>query len=166
MSLRLYLTDERMNTQHAPLAVLMWVYRCTGRLEPLKQFPIAMQSRKFSPADKLIQVLISMLAGCEYISEINTQLRPEKSLAQVWPWPGFAEQSGIQKTLDGLSLMELTHLQAAVTEIWRAVSHTVGHDWRSYLWLDVDLTGLPCGGQAEGGTKGYFSGKKTSGDGN
>lgn len=166
MSLRLYLTDEPMNTQYAPLAALMWLYRSTERLEPLNQLTIPMQSRKFTPVDKLIHVLISILAGCEYISEINTQLRPEATLAQVWPWCGFAEQSGIQKTLDRLSLMNLTQLRAAVTEIWRAVSHTLRHDWRSFLWLDVDLSGLPCGGQAERSTKGYFSGKKTPGGGN
>jgi len=35
-----------------------------------------------------------------------------------------------------------------------------------FLELDFDLSGLPCGKQAEKSVKGYFSGKKTSPDGN
>jgi hypothetical protein len=33
----------------------------------------------------------------------------------------------------------------------------MNHDWRGYLWLDYDLSGLPCGKQAEASQKGYFS---------
>jgi len=35
------------------------------------------------------------------------------------------------------------------------------HDWHGFLWLDFDLSGLPCGQQADGSQKGFFSGKKT-----
>jgi hypothetical protein len=37
----------------------------------------------------------------------------------------------------------------------------MNRDWRKYLWLDFDLSGLPCGAQAEASQKGYFSDKKT-----
>lgn len=161
MTLRLELTDRACNTQHAPLAVLLWLYRHTQRLTPLTEVAVAMQSRTFTPPDKLIQMLISMLAGCTYLSEVNTQLRVEAALARVWPWSHFAEQSGLQKTLDQLSLTNLAQLRTATDAIWRQHSRTVVHDWRRHLCLDLDLSGLPCGAQAEASTKGYFSGKKT-----
>ena len=166
MILRLALTDQACNTQYAPLAVLLWLYRHTQRLAPLTEVAVAMQTRTFTPTDKLIQVLISMLAGCTYVSEVNTRLRVETSLARVWPWSRFAEQSELQKTLDRLSLKNLTQLRAAAEAIWRPHSRTLAHDWRRYLCLDLDLSGLPCGEQAEGSTKGYFSGKKTRAGGN
>jgi len=42
---------------------------------------------------------------------------------------------------------------------------TIKHDWRGYLWLDYDLSPLPCSAQAEASQKGYC-GKKTLLDGN
>ena len=165
MTLRMALTDQPSDTHHAPLAVLLWLYRCTDRLTPFETVVMTMQKRMFTPSDKLLQVLISILAGCVYVSEVNTQLRVEATLAQVWSWAGFAEQSELQKTLDRLSLKNLEQLHAAAGTIWRPHSQTCTHDWRKYLCLDLDLSGLPCGEQAEGSRKGYFSGKKTPADG-
>jgi len=46
------------------------------------------------------------------------------------------------------------------------LSRVASRDWRSYLWLDFDLSGLTCGPMAESSQKGYFAGKKTSAAGN
>ena len=71
MNLEIAFTDEFTNTQYAPLAVLCAHYQSTQLLEPLKQVPIPMKSRVFSPGDKLLQVLVSILAGCGPLSEVN-----------------------------------------------------------------------------------------------
>lgn len=107
------------------------------------------------------QVLVSILAGCETLSELNSKLKYELPLAQVGHWPRFADQSTLSETLDALTLMNLTQLERAVQTIWQRHSATLQHDWRGFLWLDFDLSGLPCSPQAEQSTKGYFSGKKT-----
>jgi hypothetical protein len=39
-------------------------------------------------------------------------------------------------------------------------------DWRKFLWLDYDLSALPCGPLAEKAMKGYFAEKKTPTDAN
>ena len=57
--------------------------------------------------------------------------------------------------------MNLSQLEAAVRQISDRCSQTRHHDWRAFLELDFDLSALPCGQQAEGGQKGYASGKKT-----
>jgi hypothetical protein len=107
-------------------------------------------------------VLISILAGCETISEVNTKLKPELGLARIWQWDRFVDQSCLAETLDALTLMNIDELRCAVTDIWRSQSRISCHDWRGHLYLDFDLSGLPCGKQAEKSQKGYFSGKKTS----
>jgi hypothetical protein len=121
-----------------------------------------MKTRDFRPSDKLIQVFLSILADCEHLVEVNTKLKPELQLAAVWPWKRFADQSTLSQTLDALTLMNIDQLRHSTTSIWRAHSQTWRHDWRGFLWLDFDLSGLPCGPQAEASQKGYFSGKKTS----
>jgi hypothetical protein len=120
-----------------------------------------MKERDFSPADKLTQVLLSILSGCVTLSEVNVKLREEHGLARVWRWERFADQSSLSRTLDTLTLKQIDELGEAVTLIWRNSSQTLQHDWRGYLWLDFDLSGLPCSKQAEESQKGYFSGKKT-----
>jgi len=151
-----------VNTQHASLAALLAHYQGNETLKPLASVDMAIKSVDYTPASKLQQVMLSMLAGCEYISEVNTQLRPDTTLARVWQLEQFAEQSTLSRTLDELTLKQIEQLRAASTTIWRQHSQTVTHDWRGFLWLDFDLSGLPCGKQGEGSLAGYFSGKKTS----
>ena len=164
MTIEFGFTDELVNTQYAPLAALSVHYQQNLRLKSLESVQIPMKERDFSSSDKLIQVLLSILAGCETLSEVNIRLRPEIGLAKVWQWDRFADQSSLSRTLDALTLMNIDQLRGATTHIWSAHCLTRHHDWRGYLWLDFDLSGLPCGKRAEKSQKGYFSGKKTSRD--
>jgi len=166
MALKITLTDELCNTQYAPLAALLVHYQQNQALKPLETVAMRMKSRNFTPHDKLIQVFISILAGCRTLSEVNTRLRHEHQLARVTQWPRFADQSTLSRTLDQLTQMNIDQLQQAVRQIWRHMGLAPAHDWRSYLWLDYDLSGLPCSSRAQKSQKGYFSDKKTPLDGN
>ncbi len=164
MTIEFGLTDELVNTQYAALAALSAHYQKNLTLKSLENVQIPLKTRDFSPADKLIQVLVSILAGCETLFEVNVRLKPEIGLAKVWQWDRFADQSNLSRTLDRLTLKQIEQLREATTLIWRLHSLAKHHDWRSYLWLDFDLSGLPCGKRAEKSQKGYFGGKKTSPD--
>jgi hypothetical protein len=156
------LTQEYTNTQYAPLAALIAYYEAEKVLEPLKNITSASQTGDFTRAEKLEQLVVSILAGCEYISMVNTKLRPERRLAQVKRISRFADQSTLSRALDELTQMNLSQLEVAVRQISNRCSRTRQHDWRAFLELDFDLSALPCGQQAEGGEKGYASGKKTA----
>lgn len=148
-------------TNFAGLAVLMADYHRKGRLSGLESLDGIMQKREFSVSDKLIQVLMSMLMGCETLSAANGKFAQSKELAQVLGWERFADQSSLSRTLDALTLKQIASLRQSTTAIWREASQTMQRDWRGYLWLDFDLSGLPCAAQAEASQKGYFSEKKT-----
>lgn len=162
MTLEFGLTAGPYNTKYAPLAALAVAFQRRDILEPLKNVDLRMKKREIAGTEKLIQVFVSILAGCETISEVNTRLRPEQDLAQVWGWPHFVDQSTHSRTLDALTQMNLLQLRDATAAILRQHSQIVRHDWRSFLRVDFDLSGLPCSAAAEFSTKGYFSGKKTS----
>lgn len=161
MTVEMSLTDGDTNTQYAPLAALFVHYQQNKVLQPLEQVPIEGKVRDFNPNDKLTQLLLSILTGCDKLCEVNTKLRSENALAKVWGWPRFADQSSLSRMLDQLTLKQLEQLRAATTQIWHTHSQAIGHDWRGYLWLDYDMSGLPCGLRAEASQKGYFSDKKT-----
>jgi hypothetical protein len=161
MDIEIGFTKKQINTHYAPLAVLLAHYQTRHTLGPLENVPLGMKTRVFRPVDKLTQILVSILAGCETISEVNTKLDGERHLAAVGGWPHFTDQSNLSRMLDKLTLKQINQLRQATTAIWRLNSRTGQHDWRAYLWLDFDLSGLPCSPRAEASQKGYFSGKKT-----
>ena len=155
-------TDELTNTQYAPLAILSEHHQQNQTLESLQEVQIPMKIRDFSPGDKLIQTLLSILVGCKPLYEINIRLRPEIGIASIWGWDRFSDQSNLSRVLNALTLKQIEQLRQAATEIWQTHSQAIMHDWRGFLWLDFDLSGLPCSPRAEESQKGYFSGKKTS----
>lgn len=119
-----------------------------------------MRQRDFTPASKLEQILLSILAGCETLSEVNPHLRQERVLAAALGIQRLADQSSLSRTLDALTLKNIDELRTCLGQIWQPLSRVRTRDWRRYLWLDFDLSGLPCGPQAEASQKGYFAGKK------
>lgn len=155
-----------LTTQHAPLVALAAHYQQHNTLQPLENVKVSMKTVTYSPASKLQQIALSMLAGCATVSEVNTHLKPDVALARVWGLDQFADQSMLMRTLDQLTQMNIDQLRTAITSIWHDHSQTMQHDWRGFLWLDFDLSGLPCSPRAEASTKGYFSGKKTPPDAN
>ena len=161
MTIEIAFTEELTNSQYAPLAALCAHYQRNHMLEPLAGVEIPIRERDFNSADKLIQILLSILTGCVTLSEVNSRLKPELGLATIWSWDRFADQSSLSRTLDALTLKNIEQLRASTTTIWRTCSQIRKHDWRSYLWLDFDLSGLPCSPRAQESQRGYFSDKKT-----
>ena len=84
MSIEFGLTKGPVNTQYAPLAALSAHYQQNQTLKPLREVQIPIKERDFSPWDKLIQVLLSILAGCETLSEVNIRLKS----SAAWPRSG------------------------------------------------------------------------------
>lgn len=166
MNIEIGLTENEVNTQYAPLAVLLAHYQSQNRFQMLEKVPVSMKTRDFSPADKFEQVLISILAGCETLSEATPKLKQEFALANIGGWSRFSDQSNLSRFLDELTLKQIEDLRHSTRAIWWPHSRIQAHDWRGYLWLDYDLSGLPCSAKAQESQKGYFSDKKMPQDAN
>ena len=125
---------------------------------PIRQtVQIAQKTVKYTPADKLYDAFITMLAGAHGIIEVNTRLRADPALQRAFGRSGCAEQSVVQETLDHATPENVTQMAQALTTIFRQHSQSYRHDY-THAWqiLDVDLTGLPCGRKAAFASKGYF----------
>lgn len=130
-------------------------------LQPLDQVAIPMKVRDFRAFGQAIQVFLSILQSCMTLSEANQHLRTEVALANIWKWNRFADQSSLSCTFfDVLTQTNLTQLRHSMTVICEPRSQTRRHDWRGYLWLDFDLTGLPCSARAEASPKRLFCRQK------
>jgi hypothetical protein len=124
-----------------------------GKLVQIKQKTVT-----HTPLDKLYDAWITILAGAHGLVEANTRLRSDLALQQAFGRTSCAEQSTIQQTLNACSAPNVTQLSDALTTIYRQHSRGYAHSYQDrHQLLDVDLSGLPCGGTAEHATKGYFA---------
>ena len=124
-----------------------------------KQVQIRQKTVKHTPIDKLMDALISLLAGAQGLVEINTRLRTDIGLQRAFGRAACAEQSVVQETLDACTQENVDQLRHALDEIYRAHSQGFRHDYQAqWQLLDVDMSGLPCGPKAAFATRGYFAG--------
>ena len=133
--------------------------RALKLLQPIEELVrIRQKTVKYSPVQKLMDGLITILAGARGLSEINTRLRSDPALQRAFGRTGCAEQSVVQETLDASSATNVKQMEQATREIFQTHSLAYRHNYKqSWQVLDVDMTGLPCGSKSVKADKGYFS---------
>jgi predicted RecA/RadA family phage recombinase len=116
---------------------------------------------RHTPADKLLDCFISMLAGGRGIVEVNTRVRPDTTVQRAFGRNDCAEQSTISETLSACTQTNVAQMREVLSVIFRQHSQTCRHDYSQQLnVLDIDMTGMPAGRQGEGVEKGYFPTEK------
>ncbi len=150
---------DTLFSSHASLAALAAHLDAHGIFDILRRtVQIAQKTVKDSPQDKLIDILMTLLAGADSLVQINTLLRSDPALQRSLGRQRCCEQSVAQQTLDAATAQNVDQMQEVLTMLFRRHSQTASHSYRSgWLILDVDLTGMPCGKHAEKSTKGYFA---------
>jgi len=114
-----------------------------------------------TPTDKLKDAWISMLAGAQSLVELNTLVRPDKALQQAFGREGCADQSTVSETLNACNVTNVKQMQLASKRIYQRYGKGYSHHYGKHMQiLDVDISGLVCGLQAEGAEKGYFPNQK------
>jgi hypothetical protein len=94
------LVDMPNETCFAPLGVLGYCLTRTQFLAPVwAELKLPLKEVDHAPAAKLLDVVVSILAGCRAIGQVNTRLRPDVALAQAWGRERFAEQSTLRAVL-------------------------------------------------------------------
>jgi hypothetical protein len=151
-------TASRLFTARAPLAALGLKLRSLKLFETISQHvKIKQKTIKHTPLEKLTDAFIAILAGAHGLSEVNTRLRSDRAMQRAFGRKDCAEQSVVQETLDRCTSENVQQMQAAVDELFRTHSQAFSHDYKTGLQLlDIDMSGLPCGPQAEHATYGYF----------
>ena len=114
-----------------------------------------------TPTEKMLDEFINILAGGHGLVEINTRVRPDKGLQRAFGRERCADQSTISDTFNACTPENVQQQRGALQEIYQGYGQGYRHDYEQNLQvLDVDMTGMPAGRQAEGATKGYFPKQK------
>jgi hypothetical protein len=135
-------------TDHAWLVVLGYFAQVLGLVAGLEAVPL--EQRKgpaCGPQAKLIEFLVAILGGIEYLQDLNLSDNPiakDSTVVEAWAQAIFVHYSGVSRTLDASNEDTLS----AVVEVFQAVSRpfidaavmeTIRKE--GHLVIDVDLTG-------------------------
>ncbi len=133
---------------HAPLAALAPVIAEKQIFSPIhQQVLIPQKAVDYRPTDKLVFVVLSVLAGAETVYDINHTLRVDEPLLRAFGYDTCADQSVTQQTLNA-SLAENV-VQSSVTtmrsaECRRAVSANPIRGWHSANGVNTNLSPSRC----------------------
>ncbi len=146
-------------TGHASLAALGVQLGQLDLFGPIRDsVHIPQKTVRYTPAAKLYEAFITLLAGAHGLVEINHLLRADPALQAAFGRPACAEQSVVQDTLAACTAEHVAQVEQALDTIYQRHSQGYRHDYaRDWQILDVDMSGLPCGKKAALATPGSFA---------
>lgn len=150
---------KRQFTARATLVAIGAKVRAERIFRPIaKTVKIAQKTVKYTPAEKLLDGYVNILAGAHGMVEINKRVRPDRAVQAAFGRRGCAEQSVVQDTLDACTAENVEQMYQAMGVIYRQHSYGYRHNYdQEWQLLDIDLTGRPCGKKATLAEKRYFA---------
>ena len=151
-------------TPQAPLCALGEVLRVREVFQPLHE-TVELQQKTvvYRPTDKLVFVVLGMLSGAETVSEIQSKVRPDRGLLAAFGYQRCADASVIQQTLDASTASTVASLETALAKVRlnQGQKRQVSSASQEEIRVDIDLSALPIGKQAEGQRKGMLPKSRT-----
>lgn len=152
-------TNTRLYSPRATLCAIGIKLRSLKLFDTIAEHvKVRQKTIKHTPMEKLQDAFIAILAGAHGLAEINTRVRTDMALQRAFGRKCCAEQSVVQETLDACTSENIRQMKQAFKALLQKHGRSYSHRYQDRLQLlDVDLTGLPCGRQAEKASKGYFA---------
>lgn len=159
--------ETLQETEHAMLVVWGQYAHCLGIPQEFAQVPMSQKTVEHSPQGKVLEFLVAQLGGLEYLKDISlsaTPLDQDTAVAQAWGQAGWADHSGVSRTMSALAEEEAAKYAAILdkatqplidAEVQLALSS-------GRLVLDGDLTPRPVSNGSKSypeSSYGYMDGK-------
>jgi len=161
-------TDGSNLTQHAMLIVWGHFARAIGLLDHLAKVPIPQKKVLRAPQEKVIEFLVGLLSGMEYLTDLSEGAAPltqDTEVAIAWKLQAMADASSVSRTLqacDDQTVQGLVEALEAVSQPFLERSVSDLRQRHETLVLDVDLTGRPVSSTSRtfpGAAFGYMDGE-------
>jgi hypothetical protein len=94
------------HTQHAFLVAWGWFTQHPGLIEKLQAVCLKQKHYHHRPQTKVLEFLVAILGGLEHLQDISLAAHPldkDQAVAHAWQQPGWADYSGVSRTLSRLS---------------------------------------------------------------
>jgi hypothetical protein len=141
--------DLETLTYHAMLVILGQFAYSIGLLTPLQAVELHQKTVQHSPQTKVLEFLVSILAGLEHLQDLSRSAHPldqDLAVAKAWGQAGWADYSGVSRTLAGLTQAEADQIAAVLAQITQPIlAEEVMRALQSSgrLSYDGDLTDRP-----------------------
>jgi len=154
-------------TDHAMLVVWGQYAHCLGIPQKFAQVPMSQKTVEHSPQSKVVEFLVAQLGGLEYLKDISLSASPldqDRAVAQAWGQAGWADHSGVSRTMSALSEEETAKYVAILDKATQPLIDAEVQFALSSgrLVLDGDLTPRPVSNSSKSypeSSYGYMDGK-------
>ena len=141
-----------MMTGRASLCALGEYLRRHCFFAPLReQVTIPQKTVRHRPVEKVLDALLGILCGAKTIAQSHVTMRVDPAVQRALGRTGCAEQSTIARTLQASTAETVDQLSRVSWYYLKRYGQTPHHRFAERrLWIDVDITPMPIGAQAEG----------------
>ena len=97
---------QKQDTQHALLVPWGHFAREISLLSGIKAVKISQKVYEHTPQAKVLEFLVAILSGAKYLQDISLAAHPldkDLAVAEAWGQVGWADYTGVSRTLSGLS---------------------------------------------------------------
>ena len=111
---------SEQQTQHAMLVIWGLYARQIGLVQALEGVKLKQKTRIHQPQTKVLEFLVAILAGLPHLQDISRSAHPldqDQVTAEAWGQGGWADYSGVSRTLQQLSEAEVDSLVAVLETI-------------------------------------------------
>jgi hypothetical protein len=144
-------SDSETNelTHHAMLVAWGEFAHSVGLIQEIESVPLRQKTVTHRPQTKILEFLVAILAGLEYLKDLSRSAHPidqDQAVAKAWGQPAWADYSGVSRTLTSLRQEEAEQVAGVLHKITKLildeeVMKALQHCGR--LSYDGDLTGRP-----------------------
>ncbi len=141
-------SDEAVLTDHAMLVVWGQYAHCLGLIQAIQAIALDQKTVDHSPQGKVLEFLVAALGGLEYLKDISLSAHPldkDLAVARAWGQAGWADYSGVSRTLSQLTEADVQHMAAALEQVSQPLidREVVLALESGCLELDADLSPRP-----------------------
>ena len=140
---------QEQETQHALLVPWGHFAREIGLLSGIEAIKLGQKVYEHTPQAKVIEFLVAILSGAKYLQDISLAAHPldkDLAVAQAWGQAGWADYTGVSRTMSALSWAEVHEIVSVLERVSQPFLDnelSMLHAQNSWLQYDGDLTGLP-----------------------
>ncbi|MBN1452084.1 MAG: hypothetical protein JW963_13795 [Anaerolineales bacterium] len=140
---------REQETQHALLVPWGHFAREIGLLSGIEAVKLKQKVYEHTPQAKVLEFLVTILSGAKYLQDISLAAHPldkDLAVAQVWGQAGWADYTGVSRTLSALGWTEAHELVSVLERVSQPFLDrelSVVRSQGDRLQYDGDLTGLP-----------------------
>lgn len=141
-------TEETHLTHHAMLVVWGQYAHCLGLIAAIEGISLRQKTIVHRPQAKVIEFLVAILGGFEYLKDVSLSAHPldkDREVARAWGQAGWADHSGVSRTLKALDAKEAEQIVVAMDRVSQPLidKEVILAQASGRLELDGDLSPRP-----------------------